>query len=302
MTSGVNAAQFLSGIPLDRGTPEDTMRRDSTTLRRGIEILMVLQRAATVEANRGWRNQRIADFLGLDKSQVSRTLSVLQDAGLVVRDPELRTYRLSSQVFSLGMRAGDQQLMRMGAPVIREVVRVTRRRSYLVVRDDIVAVTVWSDQPPEQQPVINSIGMTYSIAETETGRALLYATADDEAIDIVKRADGWAPERHAGFLSSLRADRANGFSLNTSPTDDIVRLAVPVWSTHRKVVAAIGTAWAGEPTRQQVMATVRVLLSASADLTAQLTAAYRNGSSIVAVPYRGYPRRPSRGVAAPPPC
>lgn len=43
---------------------------------------------------------------------------MLTEAGLVVRDEVTRSCRLGPRMYSLGMRAADQQLMRAAAAVI----------------------------------------------------------------------------------------------------------------------------------------------------------------------------------------
>lgn len=267
------------------------MSTDSSTLRRGIEVLMALQQG-TIEG--GWGNNKIAEFLGADKSQISRTLKVLVQTGLVERDARTRVYRLGSGAYSIGMRAADQHLMRIGAPIVRQVVRVTEMRSFLVVREGSEVLTIWSDQPANSRPIINSIGMTYSIAQTETGRALLYAHERQDILEVIRHARGASTDQawQEEFLRRVANDRRNGFSFG-EVTDGSARIvAVPIWDTGRKVVAAIAVSSPDLEDRSAVTQVARVLLRASADLTARLTAEYRSGASITVVPYRGWPRKP----------
>lgn len=267
------------------------MNNDSSTLRRGIEVLTVLQRASS---SNGLGNNRIADFLGVDKSQVSRTLKVLLEAGLVERDDDTRTYRLGPAAYTIGMRAADQPLMRMAAWAIREVVRVSQKRAFLVVREQSSVVTVWSDQPVDSTPVINSIGMVYSVAQFETGRALLYAASREEIHDVLRHDPG-APDSEEWrdeFVRRVALDRASGYSYGVFEDGSAGLVAVPVWGIGRSVVAAIGVSSPALRDEAELLPVVRVLLAAATGLTARLSAESRPGLPARAVPYRGWPRPP----------
>lgn len=264
---------------------------DLSTLRRGIEILEVLQQWAWCEDAHGWGNNRIADYLGADKSQVSRTLKVLTEAGWVERDPERKTYRLGPAIYSLGMRAADQPLMRVGAQVVRRAVAMTGCRVFLVVRRGDRAVTVWSDQPPEVQPVVASIGMMYPVAGTETGRALLYGSSPDEIREILGYSglDEPALDR---FVARVRQDRDAGHSYGVLDDRSCGIVAVPIWTTGRKVVATLGAASPVLVDPANVAPVARTLLAAAAEITRQHTAAARAEVGVSAVPYQGWPARP----------
>jgi IclR family transcriptional regulator, KDG regulon repressor len=64
-----------------------------TNLRRELAILTVLGGEEAVEEG-GLGVIRIADLIGREKSQVSRTLKVLAESGFVDRDAETLQYRL----------------------------------------------------------------------------------------------------------------------------------------------------------------------------------------------------------------
>ena len=78
-----------------RGTPD----RETST-RRSLEVLLSLGSDAAI-ARGGLGVTRIAEMLGREKSQVSRTLKTLADFGLVDRDPDTLAYRLGWRVFGL---------------------------------------------------------------------------------------------------------------------------------------------------------------------------------------------------------
>ncbi|WP_051792208.1 IclR family transcriptional regulator [Amycolatopsis jejuensis] len=269
---------------------------DLSTLRRGLDILNLLRRAAWRDDINGWGNNRIAEALGADKSQVSRALKVLAESGLVVRDEETRTYRLGWAIYSLGMRAADQHLMRLGSVVVRKAVSMTGARVFLVVREGVQTVTIWSDAPSHVRPIVDSIGMTYPVVATDTGRALLYGS-DAYAIQEIIKESGLDEARGAAFAQQVARDKQAGFSQGVLSDQRGAVAAVPVWSTGHRVVASLGATSPTMADQQELTATVRVLLSAAAELTRHLTAEMRAEVAVSAVPYQGWPALPEESKA-----
>ncbi|MBA3366523.1 MAG: helix-turn-helix domain-containing protein, partial [Actinobacteria bacterium] len=69
----------------------------ATSLRRGLAILFALEGEAS--QNGGLGVTRIAELVGREKSQISRSLKILAQYGLVERDAETRGYRLGPRLF-----------------------------------------------------------------------------------------------------------------------------------------------------------------------------------------------------------
>jgi len=90
---------------------------------------------------------RIAELVGSDKSQVSRTLKILAEYGLVDRDPHTRAYRLGWQLFALASRAGDTHLLAAAGPVVKELGRTLGERSHLSVLQGTEVLTLLSESP-----------------------------------------------------------------------------------------------------------------------------------------------------------
>lgn len=292
MSAAAPVLQVVRDVP-NEGVKVSTPRtHDLSTLRRGIEILEILQQWTWREDVRGWGNNRIAEYLGADKSQVSRTLKVLVEAGWVERDDETRTYRLGPGIYSLGMRAADQHLMRVGSGVVRRAVQLTGCRVFLVVRQGAGVTTVWSDQPADVRPIVDSIGMVYPVASTETGRALLFASRADEIRAIL--GDGTRDDaRVEEFIRQVERDRSLGYSHGVVPGTTAGVVAVPIWTTGRKIIAALGATRDGLDQKEAAVPVARVLLSAAAEVTRHVTAELRAEVAVSAVPYQGWPEQPS---------
>ena len=70
---------------------------------------------------------RLAELVGSDKSQTSRTLATLAEGGLVERDPDTLAYRIGWQVFALAARAGEPRLLAAAPRLLRGLVPRARR-------------------------------------------------------------------------------------------------------------------------------------------------------------------------------
>lgn len=264
---------------------------DMSTLRRGLEILNLLRESAWRQDVRGWGNNRIAEHLGADKSQVSRTLRVLVEEGLVTRDEQTRSYSLGVEAYSLGMRAADQHLMRASAYVVRKAVAALHCRAFVVVRQGTAAVTIWSDAPSDLRPIVASIGMAYPIISTQTGRALLFAHSPQQIRSIFGM-DAPTSPRVEELITRVTRERQDGFAFDTLSDFGGGVAAVPVWVKGREVVAALGATGPDLDDPAKVLAAVRILMRASADLTQELSE--ETGAKVAesSVPYQGWPAPP----------
>ena len=267
---------------------------DLTTLRRGLQVLELLRSANPTSSL--WSNQQISDSLGLSKSLVSRTLKGLVELGFVERSPDGRTFAPGLRTYPIGARSVDQDLLRAGATVVREVVRLTQARVYLSVRNGMEAMTLWSDQPVSARPRVHSIGTTFPLGVSEAGRALLIASTD---VDISTVADEMRRIGigHADQLADqIARDRRSGFSWRRAEERGI---AVPVSSsTGGGVIGALGAASASLSTREVAESTARLLVSAAENLARRLVAASQSAAA-PPLPFSGWPQMPTDMFPAP---
>ena len=151
-----------------------------TNLRRELAILTVLGGEDAVEDG-GLGVVRIADLIGREKSQVSRTLKTLAESGFVDRDAATLQYRLGWRFFALAARAGEQRLLSVAPALLERLVENVGETVHLSVLQGVEVLTVLSKSPPHAVKADGWAGRTVPIYCTSSGRALLF-DHDDEAI------------------------------------------------------------------------------------------------------------------------
>ena len=103
-----------------------------TSIRRSLEVLLSLGSDEAIEQGT-LGVTKIAELLGREKSQVSRTLKTLAEYGLVDRNPETRGYRLGWRIYALASLAGERLLLDAGRPVLQQLVNEFGERAFLSV-------------------------------------------------------------------------------------------------------------------------------------------------------------------------
>jgi len=152
----------------------------SSSLRRALGLLSALAGDDAI-AEGGLGVSRLAAHQGRDKSQVSRTLRTLADAGYVERDPESMRYRIGWQVFALAARAGDQRLLVAGAPILRRLVELDLgERIHLSVLQGIEVLTLLTEAPAHSVQTVAWAGRLVPAHNTSSGRSLLIDYELDE--------------------------------------------------------------------------------------------------------------------------
>ncbi len=151
-----------------------------TNLRRELAILTVLGGEEAVEDG-GLGVVRIAELIGREKSQVSRTLKILAESGFVDRDTATLRYRLGWRFFALAARAGEQRLLTVAPALLERLVENLGETAHLSVLQGTEVLTVLSESPPHAVKADGWAGRTVPIYCTSSGRALLF-DHDREAV------------------------------------------------------------------------------------------------------------------------
>jgi len=184
-------------------------------------------------------------MIGREKSQVSRTLKTLSEAGLVERDPETLGYRLGWRMCTLGSVAADQRLLALAPAVLARLSAKVSEQAHLSVRVGAEVLTLVSRGRLRAIQSTEWVGLTTPIQNTSAGRALLFDHSDDEVRVLL---DGArfpveapnAPRDTDDLLGRLGAARRQGYAVIDEEFEvGHVAVAAPVRDPRGRTIAAV---------------------------------------------------------------
>ena len=204
------------------------MNPGTAALARGLAVLCAL--ADDRAAREGLGVVALAELVGGDKSQLSRTLGTLEEHGFVERDRESLAYRLGPRLFALAASAGASQLVAAAPPLMRGLVRELCERVHLSVRQGDQVLTLHSESPPAALHAPGRVGGLTPLASTSAGRvlALDLAPAELEALGLAPQTGAVETARSLGY-AIVREEFEPG----------LVAAAAPVRDASGRVVAAL---------------------------------------------------------------
>jgi len=227
------------------GTVPNVADDPSSSLRRALDLLDGLASDDAV-AQGGWGVNRLAAHLGRDKSQVSRTLRVLADAGYIERDAESLRYRIGWQVFALASRSADQRLLIAAAPILRRLVdHDLGERIHLTVLKGAEVLTVLTEGPAHSVQSVAWAGRLVPAHNTSSGRSLVI---DFERDDLARLFAGVefqvggpnAPRDVDELYDRIRVARRAGYAIVDEEFEPgLVAASAPVRGFRGDVVAAL---------------------------------------------------------------
>jgi len=184
-------------------------------------------------------------LVGRDKSQVSRTLRLLAESGLVDRDSETLRYRLGWRLFTLAAGAGDQRLLAAAPAVLRRLVDVVGESAHLSVLEGRSVLTVWSESSPKAIHAPSWVGRMTPLHCSSSGRALLFDLTDEEITTLLGGGPLSTPGPNAArtttdLVQRVRTARRNGYALVDEEFETgLVAAGAPVRDFGGRVVAAV---------------------------------------------------------------
>jgi len=216
----------------------------ASTLQRAIAILVTLGSDAVTRRD-SVGVVEIARLVGREKSQVSRALKALADAGLVDRDPETLGYRLGWRLFTLAASAAEQHLMAVAPQILRKLVTTVGERAHLSVLAGAEVLTVLSESPAQAIQAVGWVGRATPLDSTSSGRALLFDHTDEEVRGLLTGAAFSvdapnAPRDVSDLLGRLHLGRHSGYVVADEEFEvGLVAAAAPVRDFRGRVVAAL---------------------------------------------------------------
>lgn len=214
------------------------------SLRRALALLAALGAPELADTG-GAGVSQLAAMTGQDKSQVSRTLRTLADAGMVDRDPQTLLYRIGWQLYALASRAGDQRLLGLAAPLLLQVVAETGERGHLSVLRGSDVLTVLTESPPRALQTVSWVGRIVPCHVTSSGRALLLDHDRDQLAALLGSGplERFAPHGPADvdeLAARIAGARAGGVVVVDEEFEaGLMALAAPVRDFTGRIVAAL---------------------------------------------------------------
>jgi IclR family transcriptional regulator, KDG regulon repressor len=227
--------------------PQELKRRRTpgeTSLGRGLEIVVALGSDEAL-AKGGLGVVSIARLVGREKSQVSRALKTLSDAGLVDRDPDTLDYRLGWRIYTLAARAGDQRLIAAAPPLLRRLVARLGETSHLSVLAGAEVLTLVSEPSPNAVRAADWAGRRAPAYCTSSGRVLLFDHPRPLLEELLGERE--LPPRGLGTPRDVTelhrrivAARVKGFAVADQEFEPgLVGVAAPMRDFRGRVVAAL---------------------------------------------------------------
>ena len=213
-----------------------------------VRDLALLDRLADAEAagEPGLGVSALAGLTGRDKSQVSRALGRLADAGFVERDAATRRYSIGWTVFSLAARASSGRLLSAAVGPMRALSSELGETVHLCVLDGSELITLRTEAPGHRYRASGWVGTRVPAYGTSAGRALL---VDATRAEIERRfaAVTFAPSgpharvRDVGSLADAAAEaRAAGYAVVDEEFEaGVAGVSAPIRDFRGAVVAAL---------------------------------------------------------------
>lgn len=204
-------------------------------------------RPATVSA--------IADALGRERSQISRTLATLDRSGLVNRHAD-RSFTLAWGWYAGAQELTAQRMRTHGLTVLEDLSSQLGEATFLSVLQGDTTLTILESLPAASRMIGSWIGRAYPAYCSDAGRATLWDASDDEIRTVFAAAEFSSqgpntPVSVDDFLSRLDDDRRRGHAIVDQEAEPgLYSVAAPVWDFRGEVIAAvqvIGTSEAMEP-------------------------------------------------------
>jgi IclR family pca regulon transcriptional regulator len=209
---------------------------------RGFEVISAL--ADLTRTAPGVSVTAVAEHLGRDRSQVSRTLAALDRRGYVARSSD-RGYRLAWRWYADAQEITELRLRIQGLTILDELAADVGESCFIGVLHGADTVTIVESVPPASRMIGSWVGRAYPAYCSDAGQAVLWDADDDEVRDVfaVTRFDSpgpRAPRSVDDFLERLGAARGRGYAIVDEEAEaGLYSVSAPVLDFRSEVIAAV---------------------------------------------------------------
>lgn len=219
----------------------------------------------------------IAQYVGRERSQISRMLKTLATTGLLEQNPETRAYRLGWQAYRLAARAGDHRLLMASRPALRMLVARTRETALLSVLSANRSLTVARERSPQSLQTAGWVGRTSPLHATASGRALMMAMKDDEVTAVIKedlrggRFGPNVPTSARAVLDLLAVERTQGYTVAIDQLEDgLTSFGAPIIGLDGGIVGCLNVSGPTSRLAALVHSVAKPLVAAARQVSTQL--------------------------------
>ncbi|MFH8252040.1 IclR family transcriptional regulator [Microbacterium sp. B2969] len=223
--------------------PHPPATANLSSMGRGFEVIAALSELAR-SSGVGASVTAVAERLGRDRSQVSRTLAALDRRGYVTRQPH-RGYRLAWRWYAEAQEITELRLRTEGLTILDELADEVGESCFIGVLRGADTVTIVESVPPASRMIGSWIGRAYPADCSDAGQAVLWDADDDEVRDVfaVATFDGAGPRAPRSvdeFLARLDSARERGFAIVDEEAEaGLYSVSAPVRDFRFEVVAAV---------------------------------------------------------------
>lgn len=220
----------------------------------------------------------LARVTGREKSQISRGLKALLEAGLVERDVNSLEFVTGSRLLDLAGRAGQPLLLRRARPVCQRLVSEIGERTYLAVASRQGVLTVETFAAVTAVQAMAWVGQIHPYHRTAAGHALLFDAAEAnlrelQGADAETSAGPSDPQPLVEFRERVKRARAAGFATIDRELDaDLMTAAAPVRDADGHIIAALTVSGPRGRLKPRLTRVARRLLAAAESISTAMTA------------------------------
>ncbi len=180
-------------------------------LEKGLAVLELLARAAEPLSL-----SQISETMANSASQLFRTMNCLVESGYVIKDDAHGTYSLTLKLFELANRHSPlKHLLRVAILPMQELARAIRESCHISIIQHGQLLVVGQAESPEKVQISVSVGTSFPLVSTVSGRLLLSAMDEGSLNAILEEDDGYrrmAAEERVLFRARIAEIRSSGVS------------------------------------------------------------------------------------------
>ncbi|MBN1847218.1 MAG: IclR family transcriptional regulator [Deltaproteobacteria bacterium] len=190
-----------------------TAKYQAPAVKKAFQILKLIS-----NTNQGLGISELAKTLGISKGTVHGVTSILEELGMITRDPATKKYELGLTLFELGRHAYSQiDLREIARPIIENLMEKIQETVFLGVLNGDHVTILDNVECRHDFKITSPIGATIPLFASATGKALLAVMEEEIAREIIRtrglpRYTDRSITDPDQFLAEIRMARQRGYA------------------------------------------------------------------------------------------